>query len=121
MCNDIDHLVDRQQLFVIEDVAQLPALQEFHRDIGDVAATADVVDGDDIGMTQTTGSLGLLVESRLVLLALFLRKTQGDGLDRNDAVYQRVGCLVNDPHRPLTEFADNLITPQMTDHISREE
>mgnify|MGYP001552682959 CR=1 FL=1 len=36
-------------------------------------------------------------------------KGEGDGLDRNDPVYQWVSSLVDHPHRALTKFTEHFI------------
>jgi hypothetical protein len=46
---------------------QFLAIQKFHRDIGQIAGFAQVVDGHDRRVAQGTGGLRFLLEARLVL------------------------------------------------------
>ena len=106
---DIDRARDRQRLAGGEERAQLLALQEFHRHVGEVAALADVVDGDDIGVVEAAGGLGFLVEAPFVLLHLLRVERHVDGLDRDQAVEQGVVRAVDDTHRALAELGEELV------------
>ena len=47
LCDDVGGFFDRDHDARVEDVAQRPALQVLHGNIGDPAALADIVDRDD--------------------------------------------------------------------------
>ena len=82
---DLDRARGRERLAGRHQRAQLAALEELHRHVGDVAALADVVDGDDVGMVEAARGLGFLVEARLVLRHLLRVERHVDGLDRDHA------------------------------------
>jgi hypothetical protein len=45
-------------------IVQRPAFDQLHHDIGRVVDFADVVDGDDVGMVELGGGLGLTHQAR---------------------------------------------------------
>jgi len=55
---DVQRAVCRQFL-VGQQVFQFAAVQEFHRHVGEIAAAADVVDGDNVRMIQAAGGTRL--------------------------------------------------------------
>ncbi len=104
-----DHL-HRQHHAGIEHFAQRFAFDVFHRDIGHVAGLAHIVDGDDIGMAQAAGGLGLAVKARLELGAFLFREVEVDRLDGDRTLDQRVSRLVDGPHRALSKHGHHFIT-----------
>jgi hypothetical protein len=94
----VDGEVERHAL--LHALAQVDAVEQLHRHVQHLAFAADVVNCDDVGMVQPGGGLGLLLEAGLVLSALLLVGREEDGLHRDDAVEQRVLCLVHDAHGP---------------------
>jgi len=84
---------------------QVRADHEFHGDVGVVAALApfsDVVDRDDVGVIQTAGDLGLVVEAlqELLLLPRTEREGEGDRLEGHCAADPRSRAFVDDPMDP---------------------
>jgi len=57
----------RQRAALADHRAQLDALDELHRHVGDVAGLADIVDGDDIGVVQAARGARLLIEAGFVI------------------------------------------------------
>ena len=106
---DIDRTLDRKRLVGGEQRAQLLALQEFHRHVGEMAAFPHVVDGDDVGMIEAARGLGLLVEAPLVFRHLLRIERHADGLDRDLAVEQGVVGTIDDAHRALAELGEELV------------
>ena len=51
--------------------AQLGALQQLHRHVGEVVLLAEIEDGDDVGVRELAGGLRLQHEALLVVLAPF--------------------------------------------------
>ena len=65
-----------------QDVLQLAALHELHRDVGRAGVLAEVVDRDDVGMREAAGGLRLAAEARdLIGGVLALELLGADGLD----------------------------------------
>ena len=90
--------VRRQRLSHCQQCAQFHALDQLHRHERHLAALADVVDGDDVGMIQARGGARFLVEAFLVVLAPLAAGAHVDRLDRERAFEQRVARLVDDAH-----------------------
>src|SRR5262249_19779984 len=95
--------------------AQLAALEKLHGHEHDVAALADVVDGDDVGMVEPARRLGFLVEARLVFRHLARVERHVDGLDRDRAVEQWIARAVDDAHGALAELGDDLVAAEGAD------
>ncbi len=70
-------------------------------------ALVDVVDGDDVGVVQGRGSLGLLHEAALALGVGDLLRRQD--LDGDEAVQVRVAGLVDHAHPALAELLEDLV------------
>ena len=99
----------RQHDAGVEDVAQRLPFEELHRDVGDVAALADVVDGDDVRVVEASRRTRFTVEALLVGLGLDAREPHVDRLDRDHAVDQRVAGAVNHAHRPAADLLEELV------------
>jgi hypothetical protein len=97
--------VSVKRTLALEIARQRPAFDELHRDVGHVLGAAEVVDGDDAGMVQPAGGLGLVAESRgrragAVVVGVELG---ADRLQRDGALDVGVEPLVDDTHRAFTE------------------
>ena len=110
---DRHRLRHRQARPFLQDGAQLGALDELHRHVGDVLRAADVVDGDDRGVVQAAGGARLLREALLVILDVVAAERHVDGLDGDGAPELRVGRLVDDAHRAAAEFGHDLVPPEL--------
>ena len=77
------------------------AVEQLHRDIGKAVRFADVVDGDDVGVGERAGGLGLAQEAagKAEILAEFGLQD----LDREDAVDAGIVGAIDVGHRA---FAD---------------
>jgi hypothetical protein len=88
-------------------------VDELHRDVPDAGVLAAVVDRDDIGMRQPARRLRFAAKAR----EDFLRVAAGqlirpDGLERDDALDQRIEGIVHDAHRAAPQLAPDLILPK---------
>ena len=101
---DGDRLRHRQRAALADHRAQLDALDELHRHVGDVAGLADIVDGDDVGVVQAACGARLLVETGFVIADAGAFERHVDRLDGDGSLQHRVGRLVHDAHRAATEL-----------------
>ena len=91
---------DGQRSTVRDDLLEALTFNEFHGDVGDVVLFAHIVDGDDVGVLQPAGGLGLAVKA--------LEQTgigghaSGDGLDGDEAVDDRIASAVDHAHGAAT-------------------
>jgi len=72
------------------------------------------VDGDDGGVIEDAGGLGLADEALLELLGLGVVGVGGgaDGLEGDEAADQGVFGKLDDPHRTLTELTNDFVAAQ---------
>ena len=63
---DPAHGLLRRQRIIADQVRQAPALDEIHAEIVLTVVLADFVDGDDVGVLQASGGLGLQAEAIVV-------------------------------------------------------
>ena len=98
---DGDGLRQRQLRIALEPLRERHAVDELHRDVGQAVLFTDVVDGDDIGMRERPGALGLANEPDPVVLVA--RQFGLQNLDRDGAIDFRVVRLVHRGHRPRPE------------------
>ena len=91
------------------------ALDVLHHDEVRAVLGADVVDGDDVGMVQSAGGLGLLHEA--LLAAGVGDLVGGQDLDRHGAIQMGVACLVDHTHAAFTELRfDPVVVERLADH-----
>ena len=65
------------------------------------------------GMVEAPGGLRLAEEAPLVRLGLGIGESpSADGLDRDDAIDQRIARLVDDTHRALRDLAEDLVAAE---------
>ncbi len=84
-----------------------PTGHVLHHDVIDTGRLAGIVNGDDAGMIQGAGGLGLMDEALPVFaIGAFVG---GQDLDGDGAVELRVEGLVDDPHPALAELGFNPI------------
>ena len=91
------------QLAPVDDVAQVGARHEAHRQVEDALELAAAVDRDDVGMLERRRepSLGLETGHRVRVLGVLGR----DDLQRHGALEVDVGGLVDNPHPAAVEDA----------------
>ena len=112
--DDRQHLGHRQQRIGLGVRHEIPPLQEFHRDVGQVMLFARVVDGDDVRVGQAARGFRLAEKALLdldQLVALELLR-QGHGLDRDHAADLRILAEVDNTHRALAELLFHLVAPE---------
>ena len=98
----------------VEIGLQLLAMHVLHDDIGKVLFLAVVIDGDDVGMIELAGGLGLDQEAAGMLLGLArIKLIRADGLDGDGALDDGVEALIDDTHRALADRADDLVFAQL--------
>ena len=88
-----------------ENVLELLAVEEFHGHVGDVFIAANVINGDDIRVIESTGRLDFLLKARFEFFNLIATQVKIHGLDRDGAVDHGVDRLIDDPHRALPDDA----------------
>ncbi len=91
----------------LRHAGQIGAFEQFHRHVDHLAFVADVVDGHDARMRESSRRPGFLGEAGLVLLAIGIVRRNDDGLDGERPVEHRVFGFVDDAHRPPAEFAED--------------
>ncbi len=89
------------------DAAQVPALEQLHDGVKQVTFFADVVDRDDVRVTQAGRRLGLREEPGLELFGdLAVRR---DHLDGDEPVQAGVLGLVDRPHVAAADAVDDVV------------
>jgi hypothetical protein len=91
-------------------LAQAPSFDPLHRDVGDRAALADIVDDDDVRMVQRRGGSRLLLEAAQALYVA--GKLRGQDLQRHLAAQPRVPRPVNLSHATRAERRENFVRAQ---------
>ncbi len=93
---------------------QILALEELHRDVGQVMLLAGVIHLDDVGMVEPARRLFLAEETLLDLNQFigFELLREGHGLDRDDTVDLRIPAQVDHTHGALAEFLLDLVAAQ---------
>ena len=87
---------------------QAPAPHEFHGEEGAVAAVADFVDLDDVGVLEEGHDPRLAQKPRPLLLRP--RTGRKDGLQGHDAVQGDLPGLVDDGHPAAAHFLEDLVS-----------
>ena len=90
----------------IEDFFERRAIHELHENIRQPVGFGNIVDGDDIGMGQDSGRLGLAKQALPQAAALgFVGEIgQADGFDGDNAADGGILSPVNDPCRTASEL-----------------
>ena len=106
---DVQGAVKRQ--FLADDqVFQFTTFEELHRHVGEVAAAANVVDGDDVGMVEATGGTRFDGKAFFVVLYFAGIKRHIDGLDRHRALEHWIDRAVDHAHRAAADFGGDVVT-----------
>ncbi len=92
----------------------MPALEIFHRDVGQPALLAHIIDGDDVRMIESAGGLRLAKKAcaRLGQLGIAEFAGQRNGLDRHHAIDGRVAPEVDRAHGAAPDLALELIAAE---------
>ena len=105
--HDVELPFQGQGLALLDDLLEVGALDELHRDVGLAAVLAQVVDGDDVAVAQPSRRLRLAQEPRLELRRL--RQARDHGLERDLAVDHRVVGLVDRTHAAAAQHLLHLV------------
>ncbi|SLD83683.1 Uncharacterised protein [Mycobacteroides abscessus subsp. massiliense] len=109
--DDFDGPADRHGAVVLDDVTQGDAVDVLHHDVGQRPGRglglAGVVDGDDRGVIQGGGVLGLPTETEIE--AGVPGQVGAQHLDRDVAVQPQVACQVDLGHAAIAEDLPQLI------------
>ena len=111
---DGKHLLERQQIVGLDVGREVLALQELHRDVGEIVLFAGVVDRDDVGMSETPRGLGFAEKPLfdvLQLVGLELLR-QRHRLDRHHAADLGILAEVDDAHRALAQLLLHLVAAE---------
>ena len=90
-----------------QPVAEAAALEQLERDEGQAVGFADLVDLDDVGMSQPRDRLGLDAEARQVVGPRL--DAAADHLEGDQAVQAGVAGLVDDAHAPFAQPLEDLV------------
>ena len=92
----------------------MAALQIFHRDIGESAFLAHIIDRHDIRMIEAPRSFGLPKEPRSRFGELRIAELAGerDGFDRDQAIDGGIAAQVDDAHGAAADFALELVAAE---------
>ena len=92
-------------------VFQTLSIDQFHGDEGNAALVSHVVHRYDVGVLQAAGGLRLAVKT-LKQIGI-VGDAGGDGLQRNEAVDNRVPRAVHHAHGAMAQLADHLVFAQL--------
>jgi hypothetical protein len=100
-----------------QDLLEVAALDVLHGDVEQPAVTilADVVDGDDAGVVEPTGRLGLAQEAFAELVGDVVVDVEPQGLERHLAADDRVATEVDDSHGAPPEGRLDLVPADVGD------
>src|SRR4029077_7776614 len=112
--DDLQYLARLHEIVRFRIIAEVPALEILHRDVGEPTLFADIIDGDDVRMVEPAGGFRLAKETRSGFHELGLAEFTGErnGLDRNHAVNGRIAPQVDDSHRAASDLALELVTAE---------
>ncbi len=112
--DDLQHLARLHEIVGFRIVAQVPALEIFHRDIGEAALLADIVDGHDIRMIEAAGGFGLAKKTRSRFDEFGVAEFTGEryGLDRHHAVDGGIAAQVDDAHGAASDLPLELVAAE---------
>ena len=93
---------------------QVAALEELHRNVGQILLFAGIVHRDDIGMIQAPGGFRLAEETQLHIGQFVFIEFLGQrhGLDRDDTVDLWITPLIHHAHGAFAQFLLDLVTAQ---------
>ena len=107
-------------LLPIDVVAEVASLQVLHREEVAAVLLSDLVDLHDVGVLEAGGGLGLAREAgdqlaSIVLLGRGLVDpvVELEDLERHDAIEVALPGLVDDPHPPSGDLAEDLVLPEL--------
>ena len=81
-------------------------MQELHGDKRHIAFVTQLINGNDVGVPEVASSACLRIEA--LQQNGIIEQTRPQGLERHNAIDQRIARLVHNAHRPLTELAYDL-------------
>ena len=90
-----------------DNLLQALAFDQLHRNVGEILLVAHVVDGDDVGMLQSTRRLRFPVESREQVG--IVRETGGDSLQSDESINDRVTRAINYPHGAVAQLSKDFV------------
>ena len=102
----IEHRLDLQRP-ARDQVPKRLSLQQFHRDKGSPIGLINLVDGADVRMVQSGGSLGLPLETAESLCVM--GEVVGKELQGDMATELEVFRLVHHTHAPATDLAEDAV------------
>ncbi len=110
---DLEHHLDAEALLGHQGVERA-AVEQLHGDVGITVGHADVVDGDDVGVRERAGGLGLAQEAGGVFA---VRAQLGlEHLDRQVALDVRVIGAVDVGHGAFADTLADLVASEQMSH-----
>jgi hypothetical protein len=100
---------DRERRPQADQIGERVAAHELHGDEGQTVVLADVVDRDDIGVTEDAGGAGLAREAVAKLGSIVARPEQLDG---DVAADPGISRAVQGTHAALSDQVDDLVPPE---------
>ena len=101
----------------VDLLGQAAAGDVFEREEGLAVVFADLVDLDDVGMLQLGHGHGLAAEPRQVGGAVM--SPARDHLERDDSLQPALAGLVDDPHPPLAQHPQDLVSRDLAQPVRR--
>ena len=107
-----------QTLLTFDDVFERCTFHQLHGKVGQASFFADVENGNDVGMREDAGGLGLTHQAGVQLCHMggIGEVAKADGLDGNVAANHRVLGFVNDAHGAPAKFFDDFIPAEFLKH-----
>src|SRR5205085_1797938 len=114
--HDLHNGCRRETLVALEAFLELAPFDELHGDEPGAAFFSEIVDRNDVGVTQASGGLRLASKARDDVLRVLARELIGaDRFQRDDAFDERIVAFVNDAHGAATDLAPDLILAEAAD------
>src|SRR5260370_9446250 len=110
-----EHAILFQRLLAVQELFERRAVDKLHENIRQLVLLGDIVDGDDIGMREDAGRLGLAKQALAQPVALggVGEIREPDGFDGNYPADGGILSSINDPRRAPSEFVQYLVSADL--------
>ncbi len=100
---------DRRKFTALHQRRECCSLDVLHAQIDKTFFYANVINGDDVGMVEIAGGLGLAHQALRQRIAFFRSAAQGNGFQRHRPVDELVVGLIHHAHGAAPQFRLDLI------------
>src|SRR5437763_204853 len=107
LLRDLDRLFRRELLFLLDQAAQIMAFHELHGDELQAIGVAQVVDPNDILVSDLMGEYQFLLET--IENGGVSRQFRSNHFERDHAIHFAIPRPVNRAHAPFAEKLENLV------------